>query len=215
MTTVYFVRHGEAEGNIIRNFHGHFNSSLTENGLLQVERVTEKLKYIKFDAVYSSDLDRAYQTALPSAKLRGLGVTKLYGLREIYGGEWEDVPWDDLPVKYPESYDLWLNKPHLLKIPGGESMEGFQKRIIDTVTLIVNDNPDKTVLVALHGTGIKVLLCALKGFPLCKLNKVAWSDNTAVTAVEFDGDKIKIIAENDAEHLGELSTLKKQNWWKE
>lgn len=216
MTTVYFVRHGEAEGNVGRVFHGHFNSSLTQNGEVQAEKIRERLCGTHFDCVYSSDLDRAYNTALPMAKERGLEITKLSGLREIYGGEWENCPWDELPVKFPDSYNAWATAPHTLQMPGGESMQGFQDRVYTCLMDIVSENKGKSILITTHGTVLRVLLCKFKGLPLCEIEQVRWGDNTALTILEFDEDeKCRIVLESDGSHLGELSTLAKQKWWRE
>ena len=68
MTTLYIVRHGEARGNVERNFHGWFDSELTENGRAQISRLPSYFKDIKLDAAYSSDLKRTRETAEIVAK---------------------------------------------------------------------------------------------------------------------------------------------------
>ena len=56
LTKVIFIRHGEADGNIDRVFHGHYNSDLTENGVRQIKLTAERLRDTNIDAIYSSDL---------------------------------------------------------------------------------------------------------------------------------------------------------------
>ena len=72
MTTVYIVRHAEAEGNIYRRIHGQYNSNLTEKGLLQVAALEERFRPIHLDAVYSSDLRRCRMTARALYEPKGL-----------------------------------------------------------------------------------------------------------------------------------------------
>lgn len=214
MTTIYIVRHGEARGNVERNFHGWYDSDLTENGLAQIGRLPAYFKNIHLDAAYSSDLKRTRMTAEIVAKEKGLSVIEVPNLREIHGGEWEDVPWDDLPVRFPESYGNWLEKPHLLEMPGGEKMTDFQDRVYEAVLEITKANEGKNVLIATHGTAIKVLLCKIKGVPLSKMPGEKWCDNASVTVLKAEKDGIKIELDGDNSHLADISTLAKQKWWR-
>lgn len=215
MTKVIFVRHGEAEGNIERNFHGHYNSNLTENGRAQIKLTAKRLKDEKIDVIYSSDLNRTYETALAIAEGRNLSIVKNEKLREINGGKWEDVPWDELPSLFPESYDYWLRDPQKLVMPSGESMVDFQNRVLSAVLDIVKLHKNSNILIVTHGTVIKVLLCKYKNKTLSDLPNLAWHDNASITIVEFDDDfNPNVVLEGDNEHLGDLSTIAKQSWWR-
>ncbi|OQB14057.1 MAG: Phosphoserine phosphatase 1 [Firmicutes bacterium ADurb.Bin193] len=215
MTKLILVRHGEAEGNINRRFHGHTDSKITENGFLQIEAVANRLKDEHIDAIYSSDLTRTYQTALGIAKGRGLEIIKTDKLREIYGGKWEDVLWEELPNIFPESYEFWLNDPLYLVMPGGESMVDFQNRVCNAVDEIVRENKGKTVCISTHGTVIKVLLCRYYGKSLSYFPEIIWCDNTSITVVEFDESfNPTVTVEGDNSHLMGISTLEKQSWWR-
>lgn len=216
MTTLYFLRHGEASGNVERFFHGAYDSDLTENGRLQAELAAKVISTCPVDAVYASDLKRAFDTAMCSAKALNLPVIKCPSLREIDGGKWENVPWDELPLKFSESYNNWCNHPHLLKMPDGETMEGFQNRICSAVEEIIKKEKEKNILIATHGTVIKVFLCKIMGYALSDLNEVPWVDNASITVVEIGDDmSYNVIKMGDNSHLGDYSTLKKQTWWKE
>lgn len=215
MTKIILVRHGEAEGNINRNFHGHYNSALTENGKEQIKLTSRRLKNEHIDVIYSSDLTRTYETAKEIATGRQLEITKDERLREINGGDWEDVPWSELPEKFPESYGFWLSDPLHLQMPNGESMVNFQSRVYNAVNSIVKNNMNKTVCIATHGTVIKVLLCKYYNKTLSDLPNLTWHDNASITVVEFDDDLTpNVVLEGDNSHLGELSTLAKQSWWR-
>ncbi len=214
MTTLIFVRHGEAEGNIKRHFHGFYNSALTENGREQIKRAAARLKDTQIDAIYSSDLTRAFETAQEIAKGRGLSVTIDERFREINGGEWEDVPWDDLPDKFSESYSHWLNEPYKLQMPSGESMADFSARLIAASTELAQKHEGQTICIATHGTAIRVLLCYFYGWPLEKLNDVVWCDNAAITEIGYENNAFFVITDGDNEHLKDISTLAKQDWWR-
>jgi broad specificity phosphatase PhoE len=216
MTRIYFVRHGEARGNVDRNFHGYFDSDLTENGMFQIALLGKAFENINIDVLYSSDLKRTHETAKAIADVKNLKVKTRQELREINGGEWEDVPWDVLPEKFAESYKVWLNTPHLLQLPGGESMMGFSERLWKAVMEIVGLHRGESIGIVTHGTAIRVLMCLFKSLPLEKLNEVKWCDNTAISIIEVaDDNSIKIISEGDNSHLGEYGTIEKQKWWKD
>ena len=92
MTTVFLVRHGEAEGNLYRRIHGHYDSKITENGLLQLKALQQRFAPIHLDAAYSSDLYRARKTADAVCAPKQLSVTLDPRLREVSMGDWEDFP---------------------------------------------------------------------------------------------------------------------------
>lgn len=212
-TTVMLVRHGEAEGNHTRHFHGFYNSSLTEKGRLQIERLAERLKNEKIDVIYSSDLNRAYDTAKAVNRYHGLDIIKDEAFREINGGKWENVAWDDLPALYPEIYEKWLNMPIETVMPDGESMAEFNKRLIDGINKLVRLNEGKTICVATHGTAIRSLVCYFEGKDFKELDSVEWCDNAALTVAEYENGKftLKINGEND--YLKDISTIEGQAWW--
>jgi probable phosphoglycerate mutase len=74
MTRIYLIRHAEAEGNIYRRAQGQYDSLVTTNGYLQLEALRARFHGEKIDAVYSSDLFRARETARVLAAPRGLSV---------------------------------------------------------------------------------------------------------------------------------------------
>ena len=107
MTKVIFVRHAEAEGNVNRNFHGHYDSLLTENGRKQLELVAQRLKNEPIDVIYSSDLTRTFETAMSIAQGRGLEVIRINAFGKFTAGSGRRSV-DELPVRFPESYGFWL-----------------------------------------------------------------------------------------------------------
>ena len=96
MTTIYLIRHAEAEGNRYRRAHGWYNSTITDRGYLQIAALAKRFADTKFDAVYSSDRFRTMITALSIYKTHGLPLRTVRALREIDVGYWEDTPWAEL-----------------------------------------------------------------------------------------------------------------------
>ena len=106
-TTVYIIRHAEAEGNVYRRCHGQYNALLTTRAYKQLPYLAKRFENVPLAAVYSSDLFRARVTAQAVAEPHHLSVETRPVLREIDMGDWEDIPWAELPHTWPEQYALW------------------------------------------------------------------------------------------------------------
>ena len=101
-TRLIFVRHAEAEGNAIREFHGWTDSSITAKGHMQAEKVAERLKDTDIDVIYSSTLQRTLQTASYISEAKSKPIIRTDKLKEINGGLWEGKIWEELPALYPK-----------------------------------------------------------------------------------------------------------------
>jgi broad specificity phosphatase PhoE len=215
MTRLYLIRHAEAEGNIQRKFQGHLNGDISDNGEQQLERLKERCKWQRFDAIYASPLRRTYKTACAVNHYHALPIIKDGGLIEINGGHWEGKRWDDLPDLYPEENRHWEDEPWLFNPKGGESMREVYDRIWDTIISIVKKHPNQTICVVSHGCVIRNFACRASGKPIEQLQSIDWVENTAINIFDFDENlRPTVIALNDASHLDEeTSTITKQDWW--
>lgn len=215
-TVLIFVRHAEAEGNIKRVFHGWTDGKLTPKGHKQAQRVAERLKAIPVDVIYSSSLTRTMQTAEYIAKAKNLPIIRTDRLKEINGGDWEGRTWEELPLIWEHEYDTWENRPHMHKMPNGESMAEFQERLLGEVEYIVKNNQGKNICIVTHGTAIKSMMCRFHGCKLDEMVSIPWYDNTAVTLIEHEDGSYRPVLEGDTSHLGgELGTIENQTWWNE
>lgn len=217
VTTVYLIRHAQAEGNEKRLFQGHYNGAVSEMGWKQLEQLAEYGKKLPIDAVYSSPLDRAMETAKAVNKYHNHPIRVRDGLIEINGGDWEGVPWERFPLDFPEENEAWENQPWRFSAPNGETMAEVYQRIVEAILEIVKENPGKTVAVVSHGCAIRNFLTFAKGLPVEGIAQTGWCDNTAVSKIEFDEAlKPKLIYENDTSHLAEeTKTFSRQKWWKQ
>jgi len=213
-TRLVFVRHAEAEGNLNRVFHGWTDSQITEKGHLQAQKAAERLKDIDIDVIYSSSMKRTLQTAHYIADVKKLPIIRTDKLKEINGGDWEGKGWDQLAHIWPKEYDTWENKPHIHRMPNGESMQEFQERLINEIKYIINNNKGKNICIVTHGTAIKALMCFFSGCPLDEMLNIKWYDNTSITIIDWEEGRFNIVLEGDSSHLDkELSTVFNQEWW--
>lgn len=215
-TRLIFVRHAEAEGNKYRRFHGWTDSNITEKGHLQAKRVAERLKSMEVDVIYSSSLKRTMQTASYISEALNLPIIVSDKMKEINGGDWEDVPWIELQKRWPDEYEVWENRPYEHRMPNGESMAEFQKRLLDEVRRIIRENEGRNVLIVTHGTAIRAMLCHFRECTLEEMINVAWCDNTAITIIDYEDGRFTTVVEGDSTHLGsDLGTIVNQAWWYE
>jgi probable phosphoglycerate mutase len=158
------------------------------------------------DAVYSSDLDRAYDTACAIAQRHGLTVHKVTNLREINGGDWEGRRFDDIYENDP-AFRHWTQDVGTAVCTNGESVVQMLMRVRGAVEQIVKAHPNKSVCVVCHGTPIRALTCVLSDVSISLMNTVPWASNASVTVAEFTSPREgKIVAADLHEHLGSLSS---------
>lgn len=216
MTRIYLIRHAEAEGNLYRRIHGWYDSLITENGYRQIAALEGRFAPIHIDAVYSSDLFRTKTTAAAVYRPKGLPLTTLKGLREINMGVWEDQTWGDVARLDGESLARHNAMDPVWRTEKAETFEEVRGRMERTLRAIAAEHPGQTVAVFSHGTAIRNALAVFHGMTIAESAALGHSDNTAVSLLEFDADKVRVVFENDNSHLPEeISTLARQSWWKD
>ena len=108
MTRLIITRHGQSIANAQLRFAGHSDFDLSETGHTQAALVAKYLcENLHIDAIYSSDLLRAYNTALPTARALGMDIIPSTALREIFAGEWEGHTTDEIAAYYAEDFGVW------------------------------------------------------------------------------------------------------------
>ncbi len=212
-TTIYLIRHAEAEGNVYRRCHGIYDALLTEKAFDQLLYLAKRFENVQLEAVYASYLYRARHTAKAIAQTKGMKVTLRKDLHEIDMGQWEDYPWAELEVRYPKEFELWRSRPWDCKIPDGETVTEAGDRVLSDLYEIAKRHDKKQVAVVSHGSAIRSILCRVLKLNPEQVNDIGWGDNTCVAKLIFDGDEVKAEYWNDASHLPEeLSTFASIGW---
>lgn len=146
------MRHGETEWNASRRAQGQADVALNELGRLQAREAAAHFESVDLTAVYSSDLERAYDTALPIARAHGLEVHSDPAFREIDQGDWEGLSNAEIARRWPE---LWGPARHWSQRPGGEAPEQVLKRALEGLARIVERHPRGAVVIVSHGGTIR------------------------------------------------------------
>lgn len=215
MTTIYLIRHAEAEGNLYRRVHGWYDSLITENGYRQIAALEERFRDIHIDAVYSSDLFRTRTTARAIYRSKNLPLRTEPGLRELNLGEWEDRTFGAVRHSDPQQMDLFNRTDPAWEVEKAETFFQLGDRLYETVGRLAKRHPDQSVAMFSHGMAIRQFLGRVKNIPPEEWHAMPHGDNTAVTCLTFDGEKFTIQYEMDNSHLPEdISTLARQSWWR-
>ena len=215
MTRIYLVRHAEAEGNIYRRAHGHYNGQITDRGYKQIERLRERFNGEHIDAVYSSDLFRACTTAAAVSAPRKLEINVSDMLREVNMGIWEDTAWGDIEYNYPEMNHKFNSDPEKWSVEGSEAYENVKARMNFFITETAKRHDGETIVVFSHGFAIRSFMCLVQDIPSHETNTMPYCDNTAVTLLTYDDKKLQVEYHSCNSHLGEEhSTLAQQTWWR-
>lgn len=217
MTTVYLIRHAEAEGNLYRIAHGQYNGLITDRGYQQIKVLKKRFENVHIDAVYSSDLFRARTTARAIYEPKGLELHLEPAFREIHMGCWEGHIWQELNTGYAQqmlAFNRQLDKFH---VEGSETAQQVLDRYIPALKRVAAENEGKTIAIFSHGAAMRMVLGTLNGLPLSQVGDTPHGDNTAVSLLEIEGDTIRVVYQNDNSHQVEagLSTFAKQTWWRD
>lgn len=220
-TKIIMIRHGYSVANRDKIFAGHSNVPLDAIGVEQARRVGEFFQGIhggncgirkygidRVDAVYSSDLSRAYDTAKAAADVLGLDVHKCVGLREVFGGKYEGLPFTTIENRYPDEYGIWQTDIGRAECVGGEKLTDFACRIVNAVTEIAEEWESGTVIIGTHATPIRVICTLAEGLPVEDMARVPWVSNASVSIFEYGDDKrFHCICKSITDHLGNLMTV--------
>ena len=218
MTTIYLVRHAEAEGNLYRIAHGHYNSCITDDrGCRQIRALAERFRDVPVDAVYASDLIRTRTTAQSIYLPKGLQLHPDPAFREICMGEWEEHCWYELLRKYPQSHHDFNHRLDRWQVPGSETAQQVLDRYLPALRRVARQHDGQTVAIFSHGAAMRIVLGTLQGLSLLEIGDTPFGDNTSVARLEVEGDDIRVLYRDDNHHLidANLSTFAKQRWWKD
>jgi broad specificity phosphatase PhoE len=202
MTELILARHGQTAWNVEEVFRGRIDVELNQTGIKQAELLAEYLSGLKIEAVYSSPLKRALKTAEVVARRQRLEVAVSPGLIDGDFGQWQGLSLREVKDKYKKLYKQWVDSPQLVKIPGGESLDGVRERALKVVNEVIARHSGQVVLVA-HRVVNKVLICALLGLD----NSHFWNirqDVGGTTVFHYEKGRFVLTRHNDTSYLRPL-----------
>ncbi|MCP3714321.1 MULTISPECIES: histidine phosphatase family protein [unclassified Paraburkholderia] len=212
-TQILFIRHGETDWNRIKRIQGHIDIPLAESGVAQAQQLGARLSKeaqsgARLDAIWSSDLLRAQQTAQPIAEALGLPVQLTEGLRERNYGAFQGHDSDEIADRFPDEYAHWQTRDPGFAPPEGESQREFYHRVLHALEPILAMHPGGRIACVAHGGVLDCVYRFANGLALDAPR--AWPLlNTSVNVVDFErGDYVtqaRVVAWGDVTHLGGVS----------
>ena len=193
-------------GNLNATFLGHTDLDLSPLGYVQAELACKYLEYKGIDVIYSSDLLRAFNTAVPLGRELELDVVKDSNLREIYAGDWEGKTFEHLTENYKQTYSVWRNDIGNAKIDNGETVKELYERITNKIKKIAVENDGKTVAIFTHATPIRVMYCFCNGLDATFMKDIGWCPNASVSEVIFNSGEFSMPLYGFDSFLGEQGT---------
>lgn len=151
LTRLVVIRHGETGWNVATRIQGHRDIGLNAVGRWQAERAAQALAGEAIDAIYSSDLARAHQTAEALARAVGLDVCADSGLRERAFGLFEGLTFAEIEQRYPDQARRWRTRDLEFGPPGGETLRSFVERVVTCVDTLAQRHRGQHVAIVTHG----------------------------------------------------------------
>ncbi len=204
MTDIVLIRHGETAWNAIKRLQGHLDIVLNAEGRRQAVALGQALSAEQFDAIYSSDLMRARQTAEQLAAGRGMPVHVDPGLRERCFGAFEGMLYADISERYPQAYVDWKARAIDARFPDGvyvaETLREFSQRAVDAIIGIASRHPNHKIALVTHGG---VLECAYRAAQGIGFEHARDFDilNASVNRFNWDGTALRLAQWGDVAHL--------------
>ena len=203
LLTVHLVRHGQSEYNAKGRVQGHTNSPLTPQGHAQAQATGRALQGREIDAIYTSDLLRAHQTAQEIGQILGIEPQPVEGLREVSLGEWEGKEIEEIRNNDPHTLELWYSSPMEARIPGAEPLDRFRERVLETFKGLLNAHPSGEIVVVSHGGVLSVIIAEILQMSLNSLWRFRL-DNASISRLLFGLLVPKVTLLNSTAHLDGL-----------
>lgn len=199
-TRICLLRHGQTAWNAHQRIQGHTDIALDATGRWQAERLADALADEGLQALYSSDLQRACQTAAPLAARTGLALQTEAGLRERSFGSFEGLLYAEIESRWPADAQRWRRRDPDFEPGGGEALTTFSARCVRTVQALAARHTGQAIAIVAHGG---VLDCIHREATHAGLQAArSWQlDNATINRLLWSPQGLVIVGWNDARHL--------------
>jgi probable phosphoglycerate mutase len=208
ITRLYLIRHGQSAGNAEGRFGGHGTTPLSAKGILQAEATARLLAEEGVSAIYSSDLDRAVQTAKPLSDLSGIPVVLNKAFRERHVGVLEGLTFDESKERYPNDYLALVRRNVNHVITEGESYRDLLHRVTRELWNILRQHQGERIAIFSHTGAICFMTLHLMGAINRDTRQTPWlvTSNCGINRFEIRGrNNIRVLALNDTRHLSDIT----------
>jgi len=201
MGPFYWVRHAESDWNAANRLCGRTDVALSEMGRLQARRLAERFAALPVEALYTSPLRRAVETAEIIAERHGIQPVVEPSLVELNYGAWEGMTFAEIMHRDGENFRAWDADPGAVAPPGGESGEEALARITPFLDMLRTRHPQGNVVVVSHKTISRLIVCHVLGLSLSEYRRRLTMDNAAVSIIQPEEPGWRLVLLNDISHL--------------
>ena len=200
MVKLILVRHALTVDNQKSRLSGHIDSSISEEGKEQIDKITNYLKDVDIDKIYTTTSSRTKDTVKKLSKLKSIEIIEKESLKEISFGDFERLTFDEIKNKYPKEFQDMIEKGYEYKYPNGESLIDSYNRVCIELDNIISNNDNRTILICSHGGTIRNIITYL----ISNSYKYHWNfkiDNGSVTILEVQDGFTVITAMNNTSFI--------------
>lgn len=200
MVKLILVRHALTVDNQKSRLSGHIDSSISEEGKEQIDKITNYLKDFDIDKIYTTTSSRTKDTVKKLSELKSIEIIEKESLKEISFGDFEGLTFDEIKDKYPKEFQDMIKKGYEYKYPNGESLIDSYNRVCIELDNIISNNDDRTILICSHGGTIRNIITYL----ISNSYKYHWNfkiDNGSVTILEVQDGFTVITAMNNTSFI--------------
>ena len=200
MVKLILVRHALTVDNQKSRLSGHIDSSISEEGKEQIDKITNYLKDFDVDKIYTTTSSRTKDTVKKLSELKSIEIIEKESLKEISFGDFERLTFDEIKDKYPKEFQDMIEKGYEYKYPNGESLIDSYNRVCIELDNIISNNDDRTILICSHGGTIRNIITYL----ISNSYKYHWNfkiDNGSVTILEVQDGFTVITAMNNTSFI--------------
>lgn len=200
MVKLILVRHALTVDNQKSRLSGHIDSSISEEGKEQIDKITNYLKDFDIDKIYTTTSSRTKDTVKKLSELKSIEIIEKESLNEISFGDFEGLTFDEIKDKYPKEFQDMIEKGYEYKYPNGESLIDSYNRVCIELDNIISNNDNRTILICSHGGTIRNIITYL----ISNSYKYHWNfkiDNGSVTILEVQDGFTVITAMNNTSFI--------------
>ena len=200
VTRVFAVRHGETVWNAETRMQGQLDTALNERGRWQARRAAEALAGEGIEAIFASDLARAFDTARAVADRLDLPIAIDPGLRERSFGVFQGSTYAEIDARWPAEAARWRRHEPDFGPQGGETFRAFNARAVAAATRIAASQPGRTILIVTHGGVLDCLYRAASRIDLAAPR--SWQlGNAAINRLLYTEQGFTLVGWSDTSHL--------------
>ena len=199
-TRIIAIRHGETAWNVDTRIQGQLDIPLNTVGRWQASRVAQALAQESIQAIYASDLLRAWETAGAIAQATGLPLQAHEGLRERGFGDFQGKTFAEIEALWPEHSRQWRARHPEWAPPGGESLIALRARIVEAASELAARHLGEQIVLVAHGGVMDVLYRLATGQEL-QAPRTWQLGNAAINRLLWTPEGLTVVGWSDTRHL--------------